>query len=283
MRQPRDTDGEPPAPRHYFVDEAGDATLFDGKGRVIIGSEGCSGYFILGVLDVAAPHELTRQMEELRARLLADPYFRGVPSMQPEARKTAVGFHATDDPAEVRREVLSFLASADVHFLATVRDKRTVLDYVRSRNQVSSDYQYRPDELYDHMARRLFRDLLHRGSSHEVCFATRGKRDRTDALRAALERARQRFQQRWAITSEAPIRVWSCAAQRCACLQGADYFLWALQRLYERGEERYLGVLWPRFSLVVDMDDMRSKGYGVYYTQKRPLSAAALIERGQGI
>ena len=65
-------------------------------------------------------------------------------------------------------------------------------------------------------------------------------------------------------------------AHRCACLQAADYFLWALQRLYERGEDRYLGVLWDRFRLVVDIDDTRGTEYGAYYTQKRPLNAAAL-------
>jgi len=32
----------------FFVDEAGDDTLFDKKGRVIVGQEGCSNYFILG-------------------------------------------------------------------------------------------------------------------------------------------------------------------------------------------------------------------------------------------
>jgi len=41
--------------RYYFVDEAGDATIFDGRGRVLIGEQGCSRYFILGVLDVPDP------------------------------------------------------------------------------------------------------------------------------------------------------------------------------------------------------------------------------------
>ena len=110
-----------------------------------------------------------------------------------------------------------------------------------------------------------------------------GKSDRTGALRAALEAARQRFREKWGIATEASVRVWSCPARRCPCLQAADYFLWALQRLYERGEERYVGVLWPRFRLVVDMDDTRSASYGAYYTQKRPLKAAALKGRDKGI
>ena len=199
--------------------------------------------------------------------------------MQPEAGKTALAFHATDDPAEVRREVLSVLASTEVRFLAVVREKQSVLDYVRRRNSVSPDYRYRPDELYDQMARRLFRDLLHKDSRYEVCFATRGKADRTTALREALEAARRRFQEKWSAGNEASVRVWACASQRCGCLQAADYFLWALQRFYERGEERFLGVLWPRFRLVIDIDDTREAEYGTYYTQRKPLTAGALEGR----
>ena len=55
-----------------------------------------------------------------------------------------------------------------------------------------------------------------------------------------------------------------------------DYFIWALQRLYERGEERYVNYLRHTFRLVQDIDDRRKAGYGVYYTQKKPLNAAAL-------
>jgi hypothetical protein len=49
-----------------------------------------------------------------------------------------------------------------------------------------------------------------------------------------------------------------------------------LQRLYERREDRYVELLWPSFRLVHDIDDTRKAQYGVYYTQKKPLNAAAL-------
>jgi len=68
---------------HYFVDEAGDPRLFDAKGRVVVGTEGCSKYFILGKLDVDEPAALAAALEKLRADLLADPYFKGIPSMRP--------------------------------------------------------------------------------------------------------------------------------------------------------------------------------------------------------
>jgi len=89
--------------RYYFVDEAGDGTLFDRKGRVIIGNEGCSSFFILGLLDVLNPVLLERDMKTLREKLLSDPYFEGVPSMKPEAKKISLAFHAKDDLPEARR------------------------------------------------------------------------------------------------------------------------------------------------------------------------------------
>jgi len=62
----------------------------------------------------------------------------------------------------------------------------------------------------------------------------------------------------------------------CAGLQAVDYFLWALQRLYERREDRYVELLWPAFRLVNDLDDTREAKYGVYYSQKKALTLAAL-------
>lgn len=59
-------------------------------------------------------------------------------------------------------------------------------------------------------------------------------------------------------------------------LQAVDYFLWALQRMYERREERYLQYIWPKVHLVHDIDDTRLAEYGVYYTQKKPLALAAI-------
>ena len=59
-------------------------------------------------------------------------------------------------------------------------------------------------------------------------------------------------------------------------LQAADYFLWALQRVFERREDRFLELLWPQCSLIVDADDTREKEYGAYYTKQKPLRAAAL-------
>jgi hypothetical protein len=282
---------------HYFVDEAGDPTLFNRNGKVMIGAEGCSRFFILGLAEVAAPEALSNDLEELRRRLLSDPYFRGVPSMQPGARKTSLAFHAKDDLPEVRREVFSLLLRQDIRFLAVVRDKRAVLEYVRQRNEddalfdkmarqsggfhdpklaESARYRYRPNELYDSMVRRLFLNRLHKEDAYEIIFARRGSSDRTAALTLALQEARRRFAEKHGVTNSARITVAAISSHRSPGLQAVDYLLWALQRLYERREERYVAMAWPLFRLVHDVDDTRRAQYGTYYTKQTPLTLGAI-------
>lgn len=268
--------------RHYFVDEGGDSTLFASRGKVIIDTEGCSRFFMLGLLDVADPVSLKQHLDNLRTQLMSDPYFKDVPSMQPQDRKTATAFHAKDDLPEVRREVLALLRGLEgLRYFAVVTDKWRVLEYVRQQNIRNPDYRYHPNELYDYLTRRLFKNLLHKDGGYEIVFAKRGTSDRTSALQKAIEAARERFAKQWGVAANVPIHVSSSTPAEQAGIQAVDYFTWALQRLYERGEDRYLNYLWDSIHLVQDIDDKRAAGYGVYYTQKKPLTAAALEWRKQ--
>ncbi len=266
--------------RHYFVDEAGDANLFNRKGRLLYGEKGCSRYFILGVLDIPDPDHISQELNAIRTQLLADPYFRKIPSMQPEARKTALTFHAKDDIPEVRREAFAYLSKQDLRFFAVVRDKSTVADYAVQRRERDGKYRYQPNELYDYMVRALFKGLLHKDDAYTVHFSKRGAQDRTIALRTALEIAQERFAHRWGIQSKSTLNVVAQTPALSGGLQAVDYFLWALQRFYERREDRYLDFLWPQFRLVQDLDDKREHPYGRYYTQKGPLTLAALPDNG---
>ena len=259
----------------YFVDEAGDPTLFNRRKQVVIGQEGCSRYFIMGVLHIADPEQVSQELNQLRMELLADPNFKRVPSMQPQQKKTAIAFHAKDDLPEVRSEVFKLLMRHEMRFQAVVRDKQAVLSYVRQRNEHDPAYRYQQNELYDALVSRLFKNLLHKANAYRVCFARRGSSDRTAAFGAALEQARRNFNLTWSKIGVAPVEVLSGWPAQHTALQAVDYFLWALQRLYERQEERYLEWVWPKVSLVHDVDDTRQKKYGVYYDKRRPLTLAA--------
>ena len=265
-----------PATAHYFVDEAGDGVIFNARGQVIIGTEGCSRHFIIGALQVQSPDALEADLNALRTNLLADPYFKGVESMRPERRKTALGFHAKDDVAEVWREVFSLLLRHEMKFFAAVRRMDAVLTYAQQRNQRDDSYRYHPNELYDKTVSRLFRDRLHVADECNIIFARRGSADRTRAFRDMLELGKTRFEDKWQRKIDSTLNVSASTPQRTVCLQAADYILWALQRFYERNEERFLQLMWSKVSLVHAVDETADSPYGVYYTKKKPPFKAAL-------
>jgi hypothetical protein len=272
------TDSTPQQPRtcYYFVDEAGDGTLFNRRKQVVVGREGCSSHFILGALEVVEPKALHDAMEKLRADLLADPYLAKIPSMQQVQKKTAFAFHAKDDCPEVRREVYRLLSEFELRFFAVVRNKTVIAHKVQEHNKTTPAYRYHPNQLYDRCVSRLFKERLDKEASYMIQFSRRGNRTRTQALQHAIQQARNNLRLAWGIEATSPIEIMAAKPNEAGGLQAVDYFLWALQRVYERGEDRYWEFLAEKASLVHDVDDTRVNDYGVYYTKRNPLKAESL-------
>lgn len=84
-------------PRYYFVDEAGDLSLFNKRGVNIVGRNGVSKFFLLGAVRIYNPESASIEVETLRQELLSDPKLKNIPSMDPCKGKTARQFHAKDD------------------------------------------------------------------------------------------------------------------------------------------------------------------------------------------
>jgi len=257
----------------YFVDESGDPTIFGSKHRIMLGQEGVSTFFMLGLLSVRDVASLEMELHDLRIQLINDPYFKDVPSMQPSHKKTACAFHAKDDVPEVRREVFKLLSQhQDLRFFAVIKDKRVVLDYVLNRNQSDPVYKYTPNDLYDFCVRRLFRDRLHKDNRYQITFAQRLQSDRTRAMVDQIALARARFIAKYGLEKEVEITVSTSVPEKCIALQAADYYLWALQRFYIYSESRYLEYLAPSIRLIMDVDDTRENPYGMYYSKRNPIA-----------
>ncbi len=266
-----------PIPHTYFVDETGDGVIFNSKGRLLVGTGEVQDFFILGMVECWTLPQLILDFDELRKRLLSDPYFKGVPSMQPEAKKTAILFHAKDDLPEVRREVFQVLQRHEFSFYAIVRTMSAVVRRVKSQNVRDPTYRYKPTELYDSAVRRLFDKKLHTKPSFDVIFASRGKA-RTQALREQLLMAQKASRKAAGTFESAPIAVRAMPSYQHAGLQLADYCLWSLQRLFTSQEDRFLSLIWPKVALIVDADDVSEKPYGTYHNRKRPQMTVETIK-----
>lgn len=255
---------------HYYVDEAGDTALFNKRGRVIIGKEGVSRLFMVGVAKVSDPLTATGLLNDLRSSLLADPYFKDVPSMSPERRKTALLFHAKDDLPEVRREVFKILTGLDIKVFVAIKRKEYLAN--TARLLMARGQKLRPDDVYDNLVKRLFRNLLHKADFNLITFARRGKSARQHALENAIKRAQHNFERSTGIPSNSLVKIIPSTPSQYVGLQIIDYYLWALQRMLEKGEDRFFELLKPAYRLIMDLDDTRNREYGEWYSDGNPLS-----------
>jgi hypothetical protein len=265
-------DAVPPF-RYLFVDEAGDLTIFGRHGRSLIGSPGVSYAFMVGLCELADAAAAQSRLDQLRADLLADSYFHGVPSFKPEQNKTAAAFHAKDDLPEVRREVFRLIPSFEPKIVVALRRKHALARELHR----SSGPKPNPHSVYDRLVVAVCRDRLHGADSHQVVFARRGKHDRDAALNAAIRQAKLNFNRKWGTAHDKPVVVRSASPSEHAGLQVTDYLLWALQRLVERREDRYFSAVASHFRLIMDLDDIRRKGYGEWYSDNNPLCLEKLM------
>ena len=277
---------------HLYVDEAGDPTLFDGKGNSLVDSRGCTRFFILGKLEVDDPAGLSAALTARRLELCGDPYFAGVESFRPERKKTALLFHAKNDLPEVRYLVFRLLREfgSALRFHAVVCDKTHLLADERAKRERAPHYRYNPNALYDTLVRSLFGKFHHVADCYNLCVAQRGKKDRNRAITQALEHAERDFEEKFGF-SRGGIDCWKITIsnpETTACLQAVDYFLWAVQRFYEARfdndgnnildqatgmeirEERFLQMLWPQIGEIHDLHFGSSRG--TFFTAQQPLS-----------
>lgn len=263
----------------WFVDEAGDPTLFGKGGKVVAATDGCSRFFIAGKLECRDVQALTSDLDRLRSDLLSDPFFKDVPSLDPARKRTAVHFHAKDDPPEVRFLVYKLLAKHDLRFVAVVRDKLRLLDYAQQRRRIDPAYRYDPDghELYDELTRHLF-SRMHGLNHHKIVFAKRGHKPRTKAFVDAIEHEHEHgtIPEESGLARPKPTEVLCSFPKDHAGLQAVDYYLWALQRFYERSEVRYLNFVWPQILEVLDLDlpqgASQFKQQSTVFNQEHPLT-----------
>jgi len=285
---------EPSETIYSFVDESGDPTLF-GKKRgsgPIIGNEGCSHYFIMGKLEVEDPVGLSKKLNALREDLLADPYFASVESFKPERKKTALGFHANNDLPEVRYEVFKLLLAEGkaVRFHAVVADKMMIAESEIKRRETDPKARYNENSLYDGLIRELYSKFHSMADAYHVWISKRGKSDRNEAFKLALEQAENDFEAKFGFR-RGPWQVNISNPETTTCLQAVDYYLWAVQRFYEPRkhalsgkivrEDRYLNMLWPQIGEIHDVHHGPSGGT-FYSGDNRPTLATTFPRKHEG-
>ena len=95
----------------------------------------------------------------------------------------------------------------------------------------------------DDLVKRLFRNRLHLADENRIVFARKGKSARSQALGQAITRAKANFERAHGKPSNRPTRIISAFPREFVGLQVIDYYLWALQRMYEKDEDRFFNLV----------------------------------------
>jgi hypothetical protein len=257
---------------HYFLDEAGDATFY-GKGRIpILGQDGVSSCFILGLLKINEPLNAIREkVVDLQNRIAEDTYYDKVLSIQKKKSANGYYLHAKDDVPEVRKVAFELIRSIDCNFEAVVARK---IYYLFEKKHNSNEAEFYAD-LLSHLLKNRFGKydrLVLNIAERTRCTASNNLQKGLDK---ALAHSKFRYPER---------------AQKCKVvfnvqkptieplLNIADYFCWSIQRIFEKGETRYYDYISDKVSVVWDIYDFAGAVSGRnYYSKNRKLSVANYI------
>jgi len=235
---------------YFFVDESGDSTFYDGKGRLIVGTEGCSPLLIMGFVETQKPREVRSAVLRAQRSIISDPYLVSIPSIS----KTAVALHAKDDASEVR--YLFYKELKALPFKAQFIVAR------KSEHIFKSVHNSDEDHFYDHLIGRLFQNVLHRFTHNHIVFSTRGSRERRRPLEEAIRKARARFEEKYKVRADCTtFEIEPQTPKGEPCLSVIDYMNWAVHRAYTRQEMRYYSFVEDKVSYLSDIYDYGNKPY----------------------
>jgi hypothetical protein len=266
---------------HRFLDEAGDCTFYGKKRKSILGTEGVSNCFILGMIKFKEPLEPIRQkIFEMQKSIAEDPYFQ-VPSVIKKKENKGYFFHAKDDLPEVKKLFFDFIKTLKFSFEAVVARK--------SVQRFTTRHKDREEYFYADLLSHLLKNKLQKGERMVLNIAEKGTSTKNNNLTLALEKAKERFIKKLNRSSadvvlegnkirkrsdvQASIVFNETNPLREPLLNVADYMCWAIQRVFEKGETRYYDFIKEKVSLVVDLYDIENYKDGKnFYSPKRPLT-----------
>lgn len=258
---------------HRFLDEAGDTTFY-GKGKTpIIGSNGVSKSFILGMLKINQPLTAVREkIITLQNQITNDPYFAEIPSIQKKKELNAYYLHATDDIPEVRKMAFELINSIDCSFEAVVGRKIYAL-YEKKHNGNEAEF-------YADLLSHLLKNKMNKYDELVLNISHRSKCTTHQNLEKGLQKAIETS------ARNNPDKCNCCKVvfnvqqpTREPLLNISDYFCWAVQRVFEKGETRYYDFISDKVSTVIDLyDSAKWSNYQNYYGRKRKLTKENLIQ-----
>lgn len=254
---------------HRFLDEVGDTTYF-GKGRIpIIGQQGVSRTFGIGIVKIERPLERVRdEIRKMHRDVESDPYLNVVESVRKRVAKGGFYFHACKDVPEIRSIFFKYLKT-----LPCVAD---IVIARKDPNRFVRKHNGKADEFYAEVLAHTIKRFLKKDQRLVLNIAERGSSTRAKVLDSALDHALVMARKKWGddeVKTTAVFNVQNPSRDPLLCV--SDYLSWAVQRVFEMGDVRYYNFLKDdRIRVVIDLYDREKyEGSRNYYDKRNPLTA----------
>jgi hypothetical protein len=233
---------------HRFLDEAGDMTFY-GKGRVpILGEQGVSHCFILGMVKFNTDLlPIRQQLFEMQKDIPEHPYFKGVPSIEKRVKKGGFYFHAKDDLPELRKDFFDFIQTIDCTFHAVVARKNYGIFERKHHGKSNEMYA----DLLSHLIEGEQDTHVER-----LVYNIASLQSTTDYinLKLAFDKTKIRYAQinpTQEFEKKIDFNVQPFAIE--PLLSIVDYLCWAIQRKYETGEERFMNYMKNKIGGIIEL------------------------------
>ena len=259
---------DPVPKQHRFIDEMGDTTFFGRKNKNLLGTEGVSLCFGLGIIKFKGDLDAVRsRITGLQKEVEEDPLLNTIPSVTKRIEKQGFFFHACKDTPDVRSVFLRYLRDLDCVAEIIVARKIPRL-YV-------ANHDSKPEQFYADVLSHLIKNQMKKDGTVVLNIAERGSSTREKVLTQALEIATTRARKKFGDTIGANIVFNVQTPITEPLLNVADYLCWSVQRVFEKGETRYYDYLREKIRLVVDLYDTENyENWQNYYDPKKnPLTS----------
>jgi hypothetical protein len=263
---------EAPPPKevvHRFLDETGDTTFYGAGRKLILGQNGVSLSFGMGIVRIDRPlREVRDDIERLERQVEADPLLNAIPSVRKRIDSGGFFFHACKDTPDVRTVLLHYLHELPCEAEIVIGRKIPAL--------FERKHEGRDELFYADMLAHLLKKRMKRDRRLVLNVAQRGSSTREHVLNEALWLALNRAYDRHGLEGIQTHVVFNVQSPRTEpLLTVSDYLSWSVQRVFEQGETRYYDYLAGKIRLVVDLYDRdRYPGHKNYYDRKNPLTKA---------
>jgi hypothetical protein len=258
---------------HRFIDEVGDTTFYGRGKKIILGEEGVSRVFGMGIVKFERPlSEVRSEIAALQRQVERDSLLNTIPSVAKRMANGGFFFHACKDSDDVRTVFL--------HYLHDLKCEAEIVIARKIPSLFLNKHHGNDDEFYADVLSHLIKSRLKSPRRVVLNIAARGSSTRARVLKEAQSKAVGRAGKRWDpmdLQGEVAFNVQT--PSREPLLTVPDYLGWAVQRVFERGQTRYYDYLREKIRVVVDLyDTEKHTGNQNYYDQRNPLTAQNKID-----